>query len=424
VGPTGPQGATGAAGPQGPAGTNGANGTNGLNSVTLTTVEPAGANCASGGVKLEFGPDVNGNGLLDAAEIVPALTQYVCNGANGAVGAQGPIGLTGPAGVAGPAGTNGTNGLNALVKTTVEPAGANCVAGGTKVETGLDANNNGVLDLAEINATQTTFVCNGSGGAGGGTGVFNGNSIISNDTVSPLMRYIGNGQEGAFNCSIFNGILTGEHFYTNFTVPYNCTLQIGKAQTTIIHVKDTCFISGVINGNGGLVSAYNETRDWIGAAGSCSSAGICQSCGYGNFSWSYSPEPLNQILGYGHLKTVSKWNGANMTLNDIRVASFLGLKINGYSSNYVTCGNPPSVQATPTTAQGGAGLIIICKNLVFNGQIFLNGSNGAGYQNANVGGAGGGSIIISSDNIITNIGVISTLGGNSSGNGIEYVINY
>jgi len=202
IGPTGPTGATGAtgatgpagvagpqgiAGPQGVAGTNGingvngTNGTNGLNSVTLTTVEPAGANCASGGVKLEFGPDVNGNGLLDAAEIVPALTQYVCNGANGAVGAQGPIGLTGPAGVAGPqgvAGANGTNGLNALVKTTVEPAGANCAAGGTKVETGLDANNNGVLDLAEINAAQTTYVCNGSG-AGGGNVQFSNMQVYS-----------------------------------------------------------------------------------------------------------------------------------------------------------------------------------------------------------------------------------------------------
>jgi hypothetical protein len=168
-GVAGPTGATGLQGPAGVAGTNGVNGTNGLNSVTLTTVEPAGVNCATGGVKLEFGPDVNGNGLLDAAEIVPALTQYVCNGASGAVGAVGPQGIQGVAG------TNGTNGLNALVKTTVEPAGANCVAGGTKVETGLDANNNGVLDLAEINAAQTTYVCNGSGGAGVG----NGNNTFS-----------------------------------------------------------------------------------------------------------------------------------------------------------------------------------------------------------------------------------------------------
>ncbi|MFM2037912.1 MAG: hypothetical protein RL432_851, partial [Bacteroidota bacterium] len=98
---TGPQGLTG------PAGAAGAAGANGLNALTLTTVEPAGANCATGGVKLEFGPDANLNGILDAGEIVPALTKYVCNGA---VGPQGPIGLPGIPGPQGPAGATGPQG--------------------------------------------------------------------------------------------------------------------------------------------------------------------------------------------------------------------------------------------------------------------------------------------------------------------------
>jgi hypothetical protein len=98
---TGPQGVSGAAGAQGVAGANG------LNALTKTTVEPAGANCATGGVKLEFGPDANVNGILDAGEIVPALTKYVCNGA---VGPQGPAGVAGPAGPAGVAGPQGPQG--------------------------------------------------------------------------------------------------------------------------------------------------------------------------------------------------------------------------------------------------------------------------------------------------------------------------
>jgi hypothetical protein len=119
-----------------------------------------------------------------------------------------------------------------------------------------------------------------------------------------------------------------------------------------------------------------------------------------------------------------------MSLNNIRVASFLGLKINGYSSNYVSCGNPPSVFSTPNTAQGGSGLIIICKHLVFNGQILLNGSNGLSFSNGVVGAGGGGSLIISADNIVSNSGTVSTLGGTpaggaiGAGNGIKYIINY
>ncbi|MEN9340520.1 MAG: hypothetical protein RIQ62_1832, partial [Bacteroidota bacterium] len=58
-------------GPQGPAGTNGTNGANGIdgkNTLANTTLEPAGANCAIGGVKIEYGLDANNNGVLDATE--------------------------------------------------------------------------------------------------------------------------------------------------------------------------------------------------------------------------------------------------------------------------------------------------------------------------------------------------------------------
>jgi hypothetical protein len=68
------------------------------------------------------------------------------------------IGPTGPQGAPGPAGMNG---LNALIKTTTEPAGVNCANGGTKIETGLDANSNGVLEINEVNLSQTQYVCNG-----------------------------------------------------------------------------------------------------------------------------------------------------------------------------------------------------------------------------------------------------------------------
>lgn len=72
----------GATGAQGNAGTNGNNGVNGKNTLLNTTAEPAGATCANGGVKMEFGLDNNSNGVLDSNEINNTLTKYVCNGAN------------------------------------------------------------------------------------------------------------------------------------------------------------------------------------------------------------------------------------------------------------------------------------------------------------------------------------------------------
>jgi hypothetical protein len=62
------------------AGQQGPPGPDGKNTVVKTTTEAAGANCAKGGVKLEFGIDANSNNILDAAEINASLTKYVCNG--------------------------------------------------------------------------------------------------------------------------------------------------------------------------------------------------------------------------------------------------------------------------------------------------------------------------------------------------------
>ena len=118
-------------------------------------------------------------------------------------------------------------------------------------------------------------------------------------------------------------------------------------------------------------------------------------------------------MGYGHFKsTGERWAGNGMSINDIRAASFLGTRIHGCTSNNLNCS---------PMAQGGAGLVIICRVLVFNGQIFLNGTAG------NAGASGGGSLILSADNILTNTGVVSTQGGcgiGCSGNGIKYIINY
>jgi hypothetical protein len=56
---------------------------------------------------------------------------------------------------------NATNGLTALVSMTVEPAGAtNCVNGGYRVQVGADSNGNGALDSTEVSSTQ--YVCNGT----------------------------------------------------------------------------------------------------------------------------------------------------------------------------------------------------------------------------------------------------------------------
>jgi len=88
--------------------------------------EPAGENCANGGVKIESGLDMNSNGNLDESEI--QATEYVCHGSDG----------------------DDSSLADLLIEVTPEPWGENCFHGGEKIQIGLDADQSGILDEGEI----------------------------------------------------------------------------------------------------------------------------------------------------------------------------------------------------------------------------------------------------------------------------------
>jgi OmcA/MtrC family decaheme c-type cytochrome len=158
TGEQGPPGSNGGSGASGASGASGGTGDPGDNALAVTTAEPAGANCPSGGTRIDVGLDANANGTLDASEITS--TSYVCNG----------------------------SGQSSLVKTGDEPVGANCPFGGTKIETGLDANNNGVLDTTEVNAAATAYVCRLSPGGtiSPSTGIAVAIKAVSTSTTDPI----------------------------------------------------------------------------------------------------------------------------------------------------------------------------------------------------------------------------------------------
>ena len=178
------------------------NGVDGSTSLTSVTTEPAGNNCEKGGVKIDSGVDINGNGTLDLDEIT--ATAFVCNGVDG---------------------------NNSLTKITNEAAGENCENGGVKIDSGIDTNGNGMLDEDEIIAT--AYSCNGldgkvslvnvndevagenceNGGVKIESGIDdNGNSVLDQNEIR-VERYICNGIDGGFDEQI-RLIILG---YTNFS---------------------------------------------------------------------------------------------------------------------------------------------------------------------------------------------------------------
>ena len=86
-------------------------------------------------MKIEYGLDANGNGILDAGEINATLTKYVCNGTTGATGPQGPAGATGAQGIQGVAGSTGATGAQGPVGATGPQGPAGALPSGTTNQT-------------------------------------------------------------------------------------------------------------------------------------------------------------------------------------------------------------------------------------------------------------------------------------------------
>lgn len=153
----------------------------GRNSLVAVNAEPAGTNCVAGGRSIASGVDIDGDGVLDPNEV--SARSYVCHGTAGAAGTAvsvsdeppGPSCPNGGVRIDSGPDSNGNGALEAgevttstyvcdgaagtLIAQAAEPVGPNCPGGGVRLETGPDTNGNGALEASEV--TSTRYVCNG-----------------------------------------------------------------------------------------------------------------------------------------------------------------------------------------------------------------------------------------------------------------------
>ena len=124
-------------GDQGPVGADGIEGdpgNDGSTALIATSTEPAGNNCANGGVKIEAGVDDNGNGQLDSSEV--DSTQYICNGNTGNQGNTG---------------AQGNNGQSIMIQSGTPSS--DCLSSSVVKEHGIDTDGDGSLSSTEISYT-------------------------------------------------------------------------------------------------------------------------------------------------------------------------------------------------------------------------------------------------------------------------------
>ncbi|MBS2013545.1 MAG: hypothetical protein JST00_11690 [Deltaproteobacteria bacterium] len=80
----------------------------------------------------------------------------------------------------------GTGAVAPLTKVVVEPKGANCASGGVRIDAGKDANGDGKLEGGEVSST--SYVCNGQDASKSGVAVtaFDGDYVVAQQTVPAL----------------------------------------------------------------------------------------------------------------------------------------------------------------------------------------------------------------------------------------------
>ena len=221
-------------------------------SVALRTVpEPAGVNCATGGTKIEAGPDSNASGSLETGEV--NSTAYVCNGQAGLVGLTGAAGIAGLQGLAGAAGATGPAGATGTTGSIGPsgPAGATGITGsiGPSGPAGATGTTGSIGPSGPAGATGTTGSIGPSGQAGatgtvGLTGSSGPQGVAGTTGLTGLT-----GSPGATGSPGTNG--------TNGTAGLNSAIQVCLVPVTFENLTGIC--GGKTSGPGTLIQAGKST---------------------------------------------------------------------------------------------------------------------------------------------------------------------
>lgn len=181
----------------------------GKSSLVNVQAEPSGANCRSGGFRLDVGLDDDGNGQLEAGEI--DSSKYVCHGDAH------------------------------LLKVEKVESGPGCVAGGVRVLSGFDRNGNSALDVGEVQGTE--YVCNGRDGEDGKSTVVKVSAIPA--SAQGVCFFGGSLIESGLDLNR-NGVLEATEVTSSRSL---CSVQVNQNLTL---VKTSAIVPGAVCTYGGV----------------------------------------------------------------------------------------------------------------------------------------------------------------------------
>jgi hypothetical protein len=229
--------------------------------------------------------------------------------------------------------------------------------------------------------------------------------VSANSFTGPLtplwLQFLGTGSDGSNTNA--SGNLSGDLYYTNFTVPFGNTVTVNSAVGLTVHATGTCTIAGTIQSRG---QDFSNSHGYCGSASGGSGGGTLSGA-VGNSS---SLGALGSAGNGGTAGAASGGNGTNAfstqtgTIQHPCQSNGIGLDGYGFSGAVGTTGG----SSGGTGGNGGGGIILICSSVTgtdgtHTGVLDVSGANGnppAANSTGAGSGGGGGVILVSSQALI------------------------
>ncbi len=232
------------------------------------------------------------------------------------------------------------------------------------------------------------------------------------------LQYLGTGADGSYTAS-GSSILVGEHYYTNFTVPFGTTLiPSNGGMSLVVHATGTCTIAGSILATGaGNNAAYTglggATGGGSGGGTAAGAAGVASNPIVGTTYNTGAPSG-------GSAGTASGGNGGNgnsMLTSLQRVVTNTSGGMDGVGLG--GGGGAPGANSGGVAGYPGTGVVLICNSIVGTdgtntGIIDVSGNAGspsAANSTGAGGGGGAGVVILSSMAAVSTWPTIYAAGG-------------
>ena len=234
-------------------------------------------------------------------------------------------------------------------------------------------------------------------------------SLTSFNTVVPAwLQNLGSGADGAETC---NTTLTGDYYYTTFSVPLGDTCTIGGGAGLTIHATGACTINGTIIGQG---QNFGIGGGAAGGSGGGTAAAATSASTYFN-----TGETVGRTVSSAGTAGGAS-GGSGGAAGAVSTASQRALYNGGAGLDGQYFGGSSSSAGGSSggaAAGGGGSLILICGSITGTGTINLSGANGnnAAANNTGASAGGGGGVGILSSQTTETFGLTVNVAAGSAG---------